>query len=255
MIRLITRGKFTGSHIKGLLEAPEDREPAVRKLVEAAGGKLIGFYFTTGDHDFMLIAEAPDAESLDGRGDGGRSTRHNHRTDDDPGVDGGRIQTGRRKGGQGRGSLPCPRSGTPTGRRRLVGLTTRARTCARRLRPLSPSRKRKRHEPADDPLSTTAPPTIRASASGAGSPAPISSTGWNRRPGRAGSMSAAAPASSPSFWSSAARRSRCTASTRRSHSLPMPAHGPRGTSRFSARAMPWRCHTAATVSMPPSWHW
>lgn len=64
MIRLITRGKFTGSHIKGLLDAPEDREPAVRKLVEAAGGKLIGFYFTTGDHDFMLIAEAPDAESI-----------------------------------------------------------------------------------------------------------------------------------------------------------------------------------------------
>ena len=64
MIRLITRGKFTGSHIKGLLEAPEDREPAVRKLVEAAGGKLIGFYFTTGDHDFMLVVEAPDAESI-----------------------------------------------------------------------------------------------------------------------------------------------------------------------------------------------
>ena len=64
MIRLITRGKFTGSHIKGLLDAPEDREPAVRKLIEAAGGKLIGFYFTTGDHDFMLIAEALDAESI-----------------------------------------------------------------------------------------------------------------------------------------------------------------------------------------------
>jgi uncharacterized protein with GYD domain len=64
MIRLVTRGKFTGSHIKGLVDAPEDREPAVRKLVEAAGGKLISFYFTTGDHDFMLIVEAPDAESI-----------------------------------------------------------------------------------------------------------------------------------------------------------------------------------------------
>jgi len=64
VIRLITRGKFTGSHIKGLMEAAEDREPAVRKLIEAAGGKLVGFYFTTGDYDFTLIAEAPDAESL-----------------------------------------------------------------------------------------------------------------------------------------------------------------------------------------------
>ncbi len=125
MIRLITRGKFTGSHIKGLLEAPEDREPAVRKLVEAAGGKLIGFYFTTGDHDFMLVVEAPDAEIDHRRDDGGRSARHDHRHDHDQGVDGSGVQTGRRKGGQGRGRLPCPRSGTPTGRRRLVGLTCR----------------------------------------------------------------------------------------------------------------------------------
>ncbi len=64
MIRLITRGKFTGSHIKGLMETPEDREPAIRRLIEAVGGKLISFYFTTGDHDFTLIVEAPDAESM-----------------------------------------------------------------------------------------------------------------------------------------------------------------------------------------------
>jgi uncharacterized protein with GYD domain len=43
--------------------APEDREPLVRKLVEAAGGKLLAFYFTTGDSDFMLIAEG-EAESI-----------------------------------------------------------------------------------------------------------------------------------------------------------------------------------------------
>jgi hypothetical protein len=29
MVRLITRGRFTQSYIKGLVEAPEDREPAV----------------------------------------------------------------------------------------------------------------------------------------------------------------------------------------------------------------------------------
>ena len=64
MIRLITQGRFTGSHFAGLMATPEDREPAVRRLIEAAGGKLISFFFTTGDHDFILIAEAPDAESL-----------------------------------------------------------------------------------------------------------------------------------------------------------------------------------------------
>ncbi len=79
MIRLVTQGKFTGSHIKGLIEAPEDREPAIRKLVEAAGGKLVSFYFTTGDHDFMLVAEAPDAESLMAADDGGSGARHDHR--------------------------------------------------------------------------------------------------------------------------------------------------------------------------------
>ncbi len=64
MIRLITRGRFTQDYAKGLIAAPEDREPAVRKLVEAGGGKLLSFYFTTGGSHFVLIAEANDAESI-----------------------------------------------------------------------------------------------------------------------------------------------------------------------------------------------
>ena len=64
MIRLVTRGCFTRNYAKGLVEAPEDREPAVRKLIEGAGGKLLNFYFTTGDTDFMAIAEANEAESI-----------------------------------------------------------------------------------------------------------------------------------------------------------------------------------------------
>ena len=64
MIRLVTRGRFTQEYAKGLLAAPEDREPAARKAVEAAGGKLIDFYFTTGDTDFLLITEAKEAESV-----------------------------------------------------------------------------------------------------------------------------------------------------------------------------------------------
>lgn len=64
MIRLVTRGRFTKDYAKGLVAAPEDREPAVRKLVEGVGGKLLNFYFTTGETDFLLIAEAAEAESL-----------------------------------------------------------------------------------------------------------------------------------------------------------------------------------------------
>ncbi|WFU42612.1 GYD domain-containing protein [Bradyrhizobium sp. CB82] len=64
MVRLVTRGCFTHDYAKGLVAAPEDREPAVRKLVEGAGGKLLNFYFTTGDTDFTLISEANEAESI-----------------------------------------------------------------------------------------------------------------------------------------------------------------------------------------------
>ena len=62
MIRLVTRGRFTRDYAKGLVSAPEDREPIVRKLVEGAGGKLVNFYFTTGDADFLLITETNEAE-------------------------------------------------------------------------------------------------------------------------------------------------------------------------------------------------
>ena len=64
MIRLVTRGCFTQEYAKGLVSAPEDREPAVRKLIEGAGGKLVSFYFTTGDTDFMVISEANEGESI-----------------------------------------------------------------------------------------------------------------------------------------------------------------------------------------------
>jgi uncharacterized protein with GYD domain len=64
MIRLVTRGRVTHDYVKGLLGAPEDREPAVRKLIEGAGGKVISFYFTTGDTDFLLISEADEAEAV-----------------------------------------------------------------------------------------------------------------------------------------------------------------------------------------------
>lgn len=36
----------------------------MRNLVEGAGGKLVNFYFTTGDSDFLLVTETNDAESV-----------------------------------------------------------------------------------------------------------------------------------------------------------------------------------------------
>jgi uncharacterized protein with GYD domain len=50
--------------VKALIGAPEDREPAVRKLIEEAGGKVISFYMTIGETDFVLISEANEAEAI-----------------------------------------------------------------------------------------------------------------------------------------------------------------------------------------------
>jgi len=63
-IRLVTRGRFTHDYLKGLLAAPEDREAAVRKVIEAVGGKVISFYVTTGETDFLLVSEADEAEGI-----------------------------------------------------------------------------------------------------------------------------------------------------------------------------------------------
>ena len=48
MVTLVTRGRVTHDYLKGFISAPEDREPAVRKQIEKAGGKVLSFYFTTG---------------------------------------------------------------------------------------------------------------------------------------------------------------------------------------------------------------
>jgi uncharacterized protein with GYD domain len=36
----------------------------VRKLIEEAGGRLISYYMTTGDSDFLLISEANQSEAI-----------------------------------------------------------------------------------------------------------------------------------------------------------------------------------------------
>ncbi len=73
MFKLVTRGRFTHDYVKALIGAPEDREPAVRKLIEGAGGKVISFYMTTGETDFLLISETDDYYR---RADGRIGRRH-----------------------------------------------------------------------------------------------------------------------------------------------------------------------------------
>lgn len=56
----ITQGRYTRDAIKGMLIKPEDRADAVSRILAKAGGRLIGYYVTFGEYDFLAIAEAPD---------------------------------------------------------------------------------------------------------------------------------------------------------------------------------------------------
>jgi uncharacterized protein with GYD domain len=56
----ITQGRYTRDAIKGMIVNPEDRSDAVARLLSKIGGRLLGYYFTFGEHDFMAIAEVPN---------------------------------------------------------------------------------------------------------------------------------------------------------------------------------------------------
>jgi uncharacterized protein with GYD domain len=53
--------KLTDQGVKNIKEAPERFERGVKQW-EAMGGKLIGFYSTMGEYDYVGIAEAPSDE-------------------------------------------------------------------------------------------------------------------------------------------------------------------------------------------------
>jgi uncharacterized protein with GYD domain len=45
-----------------MVASPEDREAAIAKVIEKAGGKLIAYYLTFGEDDWLLIADCPNNE-------------------------------------------------------------------------------------------------------------------------------------------------------------------------------------------------
>ena len=60
----MTQFAYTSQAWAALAKKPEDRSVAVGKLIEHFGGRLLNVYFTFGDYDGILIAEAPDEVSL-----------------------------------------------------------------------------------------------------------------------------------------------------------------------------------------------
>jgi uncharacterized protein with GYD domain len=64
MARYVITGSYTAQAMKGMMASPSDREAAARVLVEGAGGKMHTFLVTTGDSDFLLIAETDSIHSM-----------------------------------------------------------------------------------------------------------------------------------------------------------------------------------------------
>lgn len=60
----ITQGRFTGQAMKGMVAKPEDREQQVAGLMSRAGGRLISYYVTMGEYDWICIAEGNDPVSV-----------------------------------------------------------------------------------------------------------------------------------------------------------------------------------------------
>jgi uncharacterized protein with GYD domain len=56
-------GSYSQEAMQAFIKKPQDREAVVRKVVEAAGGKMHHAFITLGSSDFMLIAEFPDDSS------------------------------------------------------------------------------------------------------------------------------------------------------------------------------------------------
>ena len=63
----LTLFKYSDSAIKAMIENPQDRSAAARKLAEGFGGKQdsVFFYATGRDYDGLVISELPDEVSAE----------------------------------------------------------------------------------------------------------------------------------------------------------------------------------------------
>lgn len=60
MALFMLMGKYSPESIKAILETGANREEVARQAVEAAGGKLLGFYGMFGqDYNVVIISELP----------------------------------------------------------------------------------------------------------------------------------------------------------------------------------------------------
>ena len=58
----VSMGRYSESAIQKMLAKPEDRTAAVARLMEHAGGKLLGFYMLFGEYDWLTVFEMPSGK-------------------------------------------------------------------------------------------------------------------------------------------------------------------------------------------------
>ena len=56
----MTQVSYTPEAWKAQVANPQDRSAAMKMMIEAAGGKMLNFFFAFGEHDVIIISEAPD---------------------------------------------------------------------------------------------------------------------------------------------------------------------------------------------------
>ncbi len=54
---------YTSEAWAKMVNNPQDREKSIRQLAERLDSKIVGFYYTHGEYDGIVILEAPDDES------------------------------------------------------------------------------------------------------------------------------------------------------------------------------------------------
>ncbi len=59
MTTYIALGDWTDQGARGIAESPR-RLDSAKRVLEEMGGRFVAFYMTMGEHDLVLIYEAPD---------------------------------------------------------------------------------------------------------------------------------------------------------------------------------------------------
>jgi uncharacterized protein with GYD domain len=60
MPHFMFQATYTPSALKAQIDNPVNREDAVRKFVEAAGGKLHSMFYSYGEYDAVILSEGTD---------------------------------------------------------------------------------------------------------------------------------------------------------------------------------------------------